>query len=247
MSNAEKIENILAILEGIDNARGAVAASLARKRAFALAFTLLRAQQESDRDRIAALEARADELGAQLSWLCAYCNPEFAPKGAEIVESIGGLLTEQVEQPPAPDDIEGRVKRLAEELEVDETMARAMVNANVERGVDEARTLVNTLKATKDGIARSIDAWVSSEVRDVGLNEFDTFRLLDQMANKIEQLALRTGARMERTLRPRLRTRLNADFRLLMQALEKAEDLALQAEHEAEAQPSTDEPTRAMA
>ena len=247
-NHAHIVENLLSLVSGVENARGAVAASLARKRAFALGFTLLRAQQPGlDVEAPQTLERRADELGAQLSWLCSYCSPEFAPRGEDVVAAMEGLLSEQAEQPPAPEDIEERAKRLAAELEIDEAMAKAMVQRNVDRGRDDAQTLVDGLRTAREGIARTIDSWVAAETADFELSAFDAFRLLDQAATKLEDLALRKGAAMERTLRPRLRQRLNADFRLLMKACEQAEDLALRLEHEVEAEPGTDEPARRYA
>lgn len=243
MNHATHIENILSVVDGVEYAKGAVAASLARKRAFALGFTLLRAQQPDTAPDVAQqLEARADELGAQLAWLCSYCSPEFAPKGEDVVNAMDTLLSEQAEQPPAPEDLDARAKRLAEELEIDETMAKAMVQRNVDRGRDDAQTLVDGLKTAREGITRQIDSWVAAETRDFELSAFDAFRLLDQAAGKLEDLALRKGAQMERTLRPRLRQRLNSDFRLLMKACEQAEDMALRLENEIEAEPGTDEP-----
>jgi len=253
-NNVSKIEAIMADLDVVDNAQGAMGASLTWSRGMAMLNAIARRHRMDDtqdpvygrlntedlEQRKFETEKRISELADQLGWVAEYADPRFLPTGLQLVE-----LMEKDDDSTVEFD-EDLIEELITTMGMTRERALQAITRNEQRLAENRALQQRAVEVGGHLMAAQIDQAIATgsnagfgETYDI--SDFDGARILDRIAGKCEQYITTREARAAGSRRKKIMRELGAECRLLETIMNKADEmsaeLALLAENETPASP----------
>ena len=232
MSNITKLENILSQSAEVDGLLPALGASLAWSAGMRYLNALiwledLGRQPGQPRfgtsDAVQRAEGRVEEAETVLAWALGYCtNEELKPTADQLLELAASTQSSAQDQLLTDEEMAAEfgceVADIVAAREMD-AAKQAEIQARLAESLALSReSIERRLRAGLDGSGFIEDGWdVDTTIAQ---------RTAEKLAVKLEEHALRRMARATRTIRPRLRTKLAAEFRLTKALCEKADELS---------------------
>lgn len=230
--NVEAVEKVTALTDEVEGLSAAIFASLSWSFAGSLVNTLatiLRVQQPEDprfgprradqnQETLESLERRLLELQDVLAWCAMRAHPEFLPSGADVT---GRMVS------PSERESTFAVNEIAELMELSEAEAAAFAKSEKERQSKEQALQAQQIEVNRQSIANTIDQAIKAPVTpEFELSSRDVVRILERMAEKLEQYEQNRVSRAFTTRRRRTIVKLAAERKLIANAMNVADEMA---------------------